>query len=98
MITKGEVLNDSEIQSIKSNIDTMKRVGKENASAKEFADVNDNIYVTDSLGTAMSKMKKASKSVDTAKTITENSDEYENAQAASEAVKANRMFDFVTKK
>lgn len=98
MITNGEVLNDSEIQSIKSNIDTMKRVGKENASAKEFADVNDNIYVTDSKGTAMAKMKKASKSVDTAKTITENSDEYENAQAASEAVKANRMFDFVTKK
>ena len=98
MITRNEVKDDAEIQSIRSNIDAMRRVGKENASSPEFTAVNDNIYVTDSSGTAMSKMKNASKAVNTAKTITENSDEYENAQAASEAIKSNRMFDFVTKK
>ena len=84
MITRNEVKDDAEIQSIRSNIDAMRRVGKENASSPEFTAVNDNIYVTDSSGTAMSKMKNASKAVNTAKTITENSDEYENAQAASE--------------
>ena len=98
MITKGEVTDDAEIQSIRSNIDAMKRVGKENASAPEFNGITDKIYVTDAAGTAMSKMKKASKAVDTAKTVTENSDEFENAQASADAIKSNRMFDFITKK
>ena len=98
MITKGEITDDAEIQSIRSNIDAMKRVGKENASAPEFNGITDKIYVTDAAGTAMSKMKKASKAVDTAKTVTENSDEFENAQASADAIKSNRMFDFITKK
>lgn len=98
MIINNEVKDDSEIQSIKSNIDAMKRVGKENASSPEFASVNSNIYVTDASGTSMSKMKNASKAVATAKTVTENSDEYENSKAAADAIKSNRMFDFVTKK
>ena len=98
MITKNEINDDAEIQSIRSNIDAMKRVGRENATTPEFSGVNDDIYVTDASGTAISKMKKASKSVNTAKTITENSDEYENAQAAADAIKSNRMFDFITKK
>ena len=98
MITRNEINDDAEIQSIRSNIDAMKRVGRENASTPEFAEVKDDIYVTDASGMAMSKMKKASKSVDTAKTVTENSDEYENAQAAADAIKSNRMFDFVSKK
>ncbi len=98
MITRNEINDDAEIQSIRSNIDAMKRVGRENASTPEFAEVKDDIYVTDASGMAMSKMKKASKSVDTAKTVTENSDEYENAQAAADAIKSNRMFDFISKK
>ena len=98
MITRNEINDDAEIKSIRSNIDAMKRVGRENASTPEFAEVKDDIYVTDASGMAMSKMKKASKSVDTAKTVTENSDEYENAQAAADAIKSNRMFDFVSKK
>ena len=98
MITKNEINDDAEIQSIRSNIDAMKRVGKENASTPEFASVDDSIYVNDASGNAMSKMKKASKAVNTAKTITENSDEYENAQAAADAIKSNRMFEHFTKK
>lgn len=98
MITNNGVVNDSEIQSIRSNIDAMKRVGRENASAPEFEAVNDSIYNNDASGKAMSKMKKASKAVNTAKTVTENSDEYENAQAAADAIKSNRMFDFISKK
>lgn len=98
MIINNEVADDAEIQSIRSNIDAMKRVGKENASTPEFASVDDSIYVNDASGNAMSKMKKASKAVNTAKTITENSDEYENAQAAADAIKSNRMFEHFTKK
>lgn len=98
MIRQNEVIDDAEIQSIRSNIDAMMRVGKENASTPEFANVNDSIYVSDADGQAMSKMKKASKSVATAKTVTENSDEFENTKAAADAIKSNRMFDFITKK
>lgn len=98
MITRNEIVDDAEIQSIRSNIDAMKRVGKENASTPEFASVNDSIYVNDGAGKAMSKMKKASKAVNTAKTVTENSDEYENSQAAADAIKSNRMFDYFTKR
>ena len=92
MINNGQVTRDDDIMRIEANLDAMKRVGKENAKAEEFAGVSDSSYST------FKSMKDASKAVETAKTRTETSDATENAKATKKAVEANRTFDFLTKK
>lgn len=87
MIEQKTITNDSEIEALRSHRAALERIGKENASAPEFKDVDDSIYGS------IKDMKAAYKSVKSQKTTTENSDEYENAQANAEAIKANRMFD-----
>lgn len=92
MINNGQVTRDDDIMRIEANLDAMKRVGKENAKAEEFAGVSDSSYST------FKSMKDASKAVETAKTRTETSDATENAKVTKKAVEANRTFDFLTKK
>ena len=92
MINNGQITRDDDIIRIEANLDAMKRVGKENAKAEEFAGVSDSSYST------FKSMKDASKAVETAKTRTEVSDATENAKVTKKAVEANRTFDFLTKK
>lgn len=97
MINNGQVVRDDDIMRIESNLDAMQRVGRENATAEEFAAVNNNVDSSEYSYRTFKSMKDASKAVETAKTATEVSDQTENAQITKKAVEANRSFDFLTR-
>ncbi len=90
MMNGGHLQNDTDLETIQTNIDAMQRIYSENRNTTEFANVGDNAFAT------VDSMNKANKQVKSAKNTIEQSGRYEDATQSKEAVHANTMYKHFT--
>ena len=90
VIQNGTFTQDDDTKHIEDEFNTIVRIGKENSSTPEFKSINASTY------NSVTNMKSTAKTVDVATKQLENSNDYEDAKQAAEAVKADNRFHHMT--